>query len=205
MSTSTWPVELSLPLNSAPLGVSVNCAPGLCPAPSPEVTQRQVVMDLYDQVRPLLLAHLRSLGLTPEDAEDVTNESFMRLITHLVESRRNENLRGWLFRVAYNLSMDVHRANKRYSYASSAETEDAMLDIYEAVDPYPSPESKLIEKESFRNLRSAVLLLTLQQRKCLLLRAEGLRYREIASILGISLQRAATLLERGATRLRATL
>jgi RNA polymerase sigma-70 factor (ECF subfamily) len=187
---SSWSVELSLPANAAPLG---------------ELTQRQIVLDLYDQVRPLLLAHLKSLGLTPEDAEDVTNESFMRLITHLVEARRNENLRGWLFRVAYNLSMDVHRANKRYSYGSSSETEDALLDIYEAVDPYPSPEVELIEKQSFRNLRSAVSQLTLQQRKCLLLRAEGLRYREIASTLGISLQRAAALLERGTTRLRATL
>ena len=205
MPTSTWPVQLDGPADC----VLENEFGSGGPLPTASlhlgISQREVVMDLYDQVHPVLLAYLRSLGLASEDAEDVANESFMRLMKHLTESRRNENLRGWLFRVAYNLSMDVHRANKRYCYAASAETADAMFEIYEAVDPCPSPEVELIEKESFSRLRSAVMLLTLQQRKCILLRAEGLRYREIAVTLGISLQRAATLLERGATRLKAAL
>jgi RNA polymerase sigma-70 factor (ECF subfamily) len=162
-------------------------------------------MNLYDQLHPALLAHLRVLGLTAEDAEDVVHESFVRLMKHLLERRGDDNVRGWLFRVAYNLSMDVHRSNKRYSYAPSHEAEDTFSAMYEVVDPAPDAESCLIEDETFRRLRSAVLLLTVKQRKCILLRSQGLRYREIASLLGISVQRASSLLRRGTAKLRSSL
>lgn len=170
-----------------------------------DIFLRQRVMELYGELHPALLAHLRALGLSTEDAEDVIHETFLRLVRHLLKMRTDENVRGWLFRVAYNLSMDVHRSHKHYRSASSEEMEDALLNRREAVDSAPSPEAVLIEKETLDNLQTAVMQLTLQQRKCLLLRAEGLRYREIASTMGISVQRAARLLQRGTSHIAAKL
>jgi RNA polymerase sigma-70 factor (ECF subfamily) len=161
--------------------------------------------DLYDQLRPGLLARLQSLGLTLENAEDVIHETFVRLVEHLRGCDSNGNLRGWIYRVAYNLSMDVHRSERRYPRLSSDLMESLESGFREPVDPAPGPEEKVIRDEGSRRLKTAVLTLTFQQRNCLLLRAEGLRYVEIASTLGISVQRAAKLLKRGTTLLAACL
>ena len=48
-----------------------------------------------------------------------------------------------------------------------------------------SPEQVVLEKEKFRRLGKAIRLLTESERACLLLRAGGLRYREIGEVLGI--------------------
>lgn len=165
----------------------------------------QQVIELYDQLQPALLAHLRGLGLTTEDAEDVMHESFLRLLRHLLEMRADENLRGWLYRVAYNLSMDLHRFNRHYLLPHSSEESAAISDSKDTVDPAPDPENVVLQQERFHRLQQGVMQLTVQQRTCVLLRAEGLRYREIASRLGISVQRVAKLLERSTSQLAAAL
>jgi RNA polymerase sigma-70 factor, ECF subfamily len=180
-------------------------SPQCVPAHRYDLLCYQRVVDLYDQLQPLLLAHLRGLGLTREDAEDVTHESFLRLLRHLLEARADENLRGWVFRVAYNLSMDVHRSNRHYQQGLHLEMGCGSLNSQDAADPDPSPEDVVIRDERFHRLQKAVLQLTVQQRNCLLLRAEGLRYREIALRLGISVQRVAKLLERSTSHLAASL
>ena len=48
------------------------------------------------------------------------------------------------------------------------------------------PERELLAKEKFQQLRTAIRSLTETERECLLLRAEGLRYREIGEVLGIA-------------------
>jgi RNA polymerase sigma-70 factor (ECF subfamily) len=50
---------------------------------------------------------------------------------------------------------------------------------------HASPEQAVLEKEKFRRLGQAIRLLTESERNCLLLRAGGLRYREIGEVLGI--------------------
>ena len=165
----------------------------------------QQVVDLYAQLQPKLLTHLRSLGLTTEDAEDVMHESFLRLLRHLLEVRMDGNLRGWVFRVAYNLSMDVHRANRHYQHGWQPDSESVLMHFDDPADPAPGPEDMVIHQERLERLQNAVLQLTNQQRNCLLLRAEGLRYREIASRLGISIQRVAKLLDRSTSQLAANL
>lgn len=165
----------------------------------------QQVVDLYAQLQPKLLTHLRGLGLTTEDAEDVMHESFLRLLRHLLEVRADGNLRGWVFRVAYNLSMDVHRANRHYQQGWQPDSEGVLLHFDDPADPAPGPEDMVIHQERLERLQNAVLQLTVQQRNCLLLRAEGLRYREIASRLGISIQRVAKLLDRSTSQLAANL
>jgi len=58
-----------------------------------------------------------------------------------------------------------------------------------------STESSQLHKR-LRRLRSAYAQLTPRQRDCLLLRAEGLRYREIALVLGVSVQRVGEMMQR---------
>ena len=64
------------------------------------------------------------------------------------------------------------------------------------VDPAPNPEDQLAFYQTQKRLISVVRAMPEQNRWCLYLRAEGLRYREIAAVLDISLGSVSLYLER---------
>jgi len=97
---------------------------------------------------------------------------------HLASGGSQENIRSWLFRVAHN---QARNRQNRYERRFAAPLEDGMDSILEQA----SPEQAVLEKEKFRRLGQAIRLLTESERECLLLRAGGLRYREIGEVLGI--------------------
>jgi len=165
----------------------------LVPEQSGTAKTRQRIVDLYDQLRPSLRAYLCCLGMSSDQAEDVIQESFLRLVRHGLEQEAAENLRAWIFRVAHNLSMSVHRSQRRSTYP---EGEDARRVIRERVDPRPSPEQQILLDERMKSFEDAFSRLTPKQRQCVLLRAEGFRYREIAVTLGVSVQRVGELMQR---------
>jgi len=136
--------------------------------------------------------------MTSDQADDVIQETFLRLVRHLIERGTENNLRGWVFRVAHNLSMDVHRSQRRWF---SENCDDSRAFVVERIDPSPNPEQRLLLDERYRRLDTALTQLTPKQRHCLLLRAEGLRYREIATTLGVSVQRVGELVQRAITLL----
>jgi RNA polymerase sigma-70 factor (ECF subfamily) len=160
--------------------------------------RRNQVARLYDEIRPSLMAYLSGLGLSVDEAEDVIQECFLRLVRHLANKRDEENLRGWLFRVAHNLTMDLFRNGKRYRAESVAEDDSA---AFEVADTSLSPEEVVIKREELRRVRAAMGRLTEQQRYAVLLRAEGLRYREISAVLGMPTQRIGELVQRALARL----
>jgi RNA polymerase sigma-70 factor (ECF subfamily) len=153
---------------------------------------RQRVIELYEVVRPTLHAYLRSLGLS-DHSEDIIQETFLRLVRYTAERGANENLRAWVFRVAHNLSMDYHRSERRCFRSHETQPSPVLRD---RIDPGPNPEQKIILDERLREFEDAFAQLTPRQRDCLLLRAEGLRYREIAVELGVSVQRVGELMQR---------
>jgi RNA polymerase sigma-70 factor (ECF subfamily) len=162
--------------------------------PKPPMEDR--IIELYDQTRPSMLTYLSGLGLTSHEAEDVIHDCFVRLFDHLASKEDDRNLRGWLFRVAHNLAMDLFREGRRIQYS---ETDG--VDLLEAVDSSSSPEEHAIQNEEIRRVRSALGRLTQQQRAAVLLRAEELRYREIASVLCVSTKRVSELIQRALVRL----
>jgi RNA polymerase sigma-70 factor (ECF subfamily) len=167
---------------------------GICDSKEREKTaDRQRIITLYDDLRPTLRAYLSSLGLNRDHSEDVIQEAFLRLVRHFVDRGGEENLRAWLFRVAYNLSMDFHRSERRWVRDHEVEAYPIMR---QRVDRAPNPEQKIILRERVRQFEGAFTHLTPKQRHCVLLRAEGLRYRAIAQILGVSVQRVGELMHR---------
>jgi RNA polymerase sigma-70 factor (ECF subfamily) len=153
----------------------------------------QRIVELYDHLRPSLQAYLCTLGLREEHSEDVIQETFLRLVRHILEQGADENLRAWVFRVAHNLSMDLHRSERRWFRDNETEPETVLRD---RVDPAPNPEQRIIQDERLRQFENAFAQLTPKQRHCVLLRADGLRYREIAEELGVSVQRVGELMQR---------
>ncbi len=158
----------------------------------------QRIIELYDELRPSLHAYLCWLGMSPDQAEDVIQETFLRLVGYRFQRDTEDNLRAWVFRVAHNLSMDVHRFQRRWSWNNDDQPHRLMR---QREDPGPSPEQQVILEERWRRVEDAFTQLTPKQRQCVLLRAEGLRYREIAHVLGISVQRVGELMQRSITLL----
>jgi RNA polymerase sigma-70 factor (ECF subfamily) len=138
--------------------------------------------------------------MRPDQAEDVIQDTFLRLVHHRFGSGRAGNLRAWVFRVAHNLSMDVHRAERRWSRNDGSEPHSV---IRERIDPSSTPEQQVLLNERMRLFQNVFAQLTPKQRQCVLLRAEGFRYREIAIILGVSVQRVCELMQRSIALLKA--
>ncbi len=133
---------------------------------------------LYRELRKPLLRYLVCLGLSSDEAQDVVQDAFLGLHQHLSTGGSQENIRGWLFRVAHNQARNHQNSyGRRFREALDPEI-DSRLD--EA-----TPERIVLEKEKFRQIGKAMLLLTQSERECLLLRAGGLRYREIGEVLDI--------------------
>lgn len=171
---------------------------GLFSLTETEDTQRQKkIMEFYDAYAASLYKYLRGLGLAKEESEDAIQECFLRLASHLMEGAEDLNLRSWLFQVAHNLSMDVHRKNRR----DRATTEPASEVLIEPIDPNSDPEDLYLRKEAMQRANEAMTQLTPKQRHGVLLRAQGLRYMEIATVLGVSESRAIYLVKRALLRL----
>jgi RNA polymerase sigma-70 factor (ECF subfamily) len=100
-----------------------------------------------------------------------------------------------VFRVAHNLGLNV-----RARQESGLPFEPALECCLAA--PGKDPEQALIERERMARLREAILSLSEQQKSCLFLRAEGLRYQEIAQVIGVGTSTVGEFLRRAITRLR---
>ena len=151
------------------------------------------VTTLFDQFRVPLLRYLHSFGLPAQDAEEVVQEVFLALFQHLRHGKPRTNLQGWVFRVAHNLGLK--RCQVRRDGAPG------IADEMHTLDPGPNPEEQAVSRQRQRRLQAVVRALPEQDRRCLYLRAEGLRYREITDVLGMSLGAVAQSLERSLARL----
>jgi RNA polymerase sigma-70 factor, ECF subfamily len=163
---------------------------------SPRAIEDEII-ELFDHLRDGLLRYVVSLGLGAHDAEDVIQEAFLSLFRHLRLGRPRANLRGWVFRVAHNLALK-HRQRAQRRQASGVAAEEALENH---VDPAANPEEQLAKNQQQRRLLLAVAALSEPDRLCLRLRAEGLRYREIADVLDMSLGAVAKSLARAMERL----
>lgn len=162
------------------------------------IETESAVAGLFGVSREPLLRYVRALGLPAADAEEVVQDVFMALLQHLRRGRPNVNLRGWLFRVARNLTLKRRTIARRTLLAPDrAHGQDGAA----AWDRTPNPEEQLEGGRRHARLLAVLKVLPERDRSCLFLRAEGLRYREIAQVLGISLGSVASSLKRSFSRL----
>jgi RNA polymerase sigma-70 factor, ECF subfamily len=150
------------------------------------------ITELFEQWRGALVRYLSTFGLSQHDCEEIVQEVFLSLFSHLRKDKARTNLRGWLFRVAHNLALK-HRNAERKAVGIATDFDNL---------PHPAlnPEEKLASNQRQRQLSSILRALPEQDRRCLYLRAEGLRYREIAEVVEMSLGSVAVSLARSLAR-----
>ncbi len=156
------------------------------------------VVGLFDQLRDRLLRYVISFGLPVQDGEDIVQEVFFSLFQHLQQGRARGNLRAWTFRVAHNQALK-RRSQARTGAQQWPNDGTSWADL--VPDPNPGPEDQMAARQKRQRILAVVKALPEHDRRCLALRAEGLRYREIAEVLDISLGAVALSLERCLTRL----
>jgi RNA polymerase sigma-70 factor (ECF subfamily) len=159
-----------------------------------EACRRQVAA-LFEESREDVYRYLLTLGLYQAQAQEATQEVFLRLYMTLRRNVEIENPRAWVFRVAHNYGLKV-RAQQKAVEAFDAEIEGVLA------DPAQSPELEAVDRQRMARFHRAVENLSEQQRRCLFLRLEGLRYPEIAETLGISPSAVGEFMRRAIERLR---
>ena len=158
-------------------------------------TLQNRVTELFEETREDVYRYLLTLGLRPERAQETVQEVFLRLYASLKKGDDIQNARGWIFRVAHNYGLKV-RARQ-----ASEDPFNAGLDL-QLASRTDTPEHALIERERLGQFHRAVEGLSDQQKRCLILRMEGLRYPEIGAALGISASAVGEFLRRAMVRLK---
>ena len=169
------------------------------PASSPASQLEVEVIAIFDQLRDRLLRYLVAFGLNVSDGEEIVQEVFLALFRHLRSGKPRHNLRAWVFQVAHNLALrqrGAARRNQQSMVAFAGVNAEEWL-----IDGAPNPEDQLAQKQRSTRLFAVLQALPEQDRRCLFLRAEGLTYREIAHVLGISLGAVPLSLARSLARL----
>ena len=151
----------------------------------------QVLGEVFAALRLPIYRYLLSNAGNRLDAEDLTQETFLHLVRAVRRGEAPDNLRSWLFQVAHNLLVDFHRGSMR----APAREDPAWVD---SIDAGQDVEQAAICRE---RLERFLACLSPSERRCIELRLEGLRYREIGSVLGIRVPTVQTFLARAAGKL----
>jgi RNA polymerase sigma-70 factor (ECF subfamily) len=148
----------------------------------------------FEDARDDVYRYLITLGLPPPQAQEAAQEVFLRLYVALENGDTIQNTRAWIFRVAHNLGLDLRSTHR--PLPMEPELERVLRDTARNI------EMDLIDRERMDQLSGAWKTLSEQQRQCLHLRAEGLRYREIGEAMGISISTVREFLSRAIVKLQ---
>jgi RNA polymerase sigma-70 factor (ECF subfamily) len=146
----------------------------------------------YERLQPSLYRYLLRLTGDPDLAEDLTQESFVRLLDHDLPEAE---IRPWIFAVATNLVRDSARTRERRRRLLQERGERGIH--------APPPDEWVERAERIESVRAALDKLSERDRKLLLLREEGFKYAEIAEVIGVVPGSVGTLVARALRRFAA--
>jgi RNA polymerase sigma-70 factor, ECF subfamily len=144
---------------------------------------------LFQRLYPQLFRYLHRLTGSVDTAEDLAQESFVRLLARPLPE---DQARRWLFTVATNLVRDGAR---------TAKTRQRLLAATPVGPSAPPLQDETAErKQTVAAVRAALECLAERDRMLLLMREEGFRYDEIAEAVGVAPGSVGTLIARAAKR-----
>ena len=166
---------LASPAMTQPLDGAEATADALEAAKSGDLAAFEILMRRHERL--VLGTALRLLGKM-EDAQDASQEVFLRLYRNLGKLQGSENLAGWLYRVTVNVCRDARRRRPEEASVEAAA---------ELASPGADPQQTATSNERQRVLEMSLRLLSGREREALVLRdLEGLSTGQVAAILGIS-------------------
>lgn len=177
------------------------------------ITTESEFQKLYHSFYPAILRYLTRL-VGPEEAEGLTQEVFIKISQGLKTFRGESQLSTWMYRIATNVALDRMRSpsfGRRVRDRSSNESVSAAETDAEEKgawmgDKTPLVEHELIRQEMHECLRRFIENLPADYRMVVVLsELEGLKNREIATILGLTLETIKIRLHRARATLKKAL
>jgi RNA polymerase sigma-70 factor (ECF subfamily) len=177
-------------------------------------TIRQVLNGDPSAFRILMVGHFRAVFRTvyrivgnEADAEDITQEAFLRAYTNLNQFRQDAKFSTWVTRIAINLAFNaVERRNRDALFqASSGDINDNAL-LMELVDQAPQADELVFAGEAARLRETTMQELTAMERTAVALWfVEEVPLDEIGTTLGIPKNSVKQAVFRGVGKLRKAL
>lgn len=151
---------------------------------------------LVDTHKNKIYGLFRGLGASPQDAQDYTQEAFLKAYRKLASFREEASFASWLYAIAVNVMKDAGRRKK----PDPVEDEVLIRAQHHAAE---TPESAYLRKETGGEVQRLLQELPDQYRIVLLLRyTNELSYDEIADIAGIEVNQVRNRLHRAKKSLR---
>jgi RNA polymerase sigma factor (sigma-70 family) len=152
-----------------------------------------VALAAYDNHQRALTSYAYALTRDREAADDLVQETFVRLINELQKGRQPENLQAWLFRVCSNLVVSgARRRNVAQRFISQITPRDTEIDA----------EYETLRREMSGTLLDGLARLSTDARVALVMAAHGFSGREIANALGRTETSTRTMMFRAREQLR---
>jgi len=164
----------------------------------------QALEKLVDMYSSRVFGMLYRLTGSREAAEDLLQETFLRVVRMIGNYQHAGRFESWLFRIAANLARDHARRGRRRGQRATLEgSERDGAGAVPAVDPRTDPGARLLEREAGERLNACLHELPEMDREIIVLRHfSGLSFREIADVLEIPLGTALARAHRALRRLR---
>lgn len=164
---------------------------------------------IYKRFRPIVRAFFLRKGFTSQESDDLTQDVFLRVFKSIDTFRRESRFERWLWEITghiYSNEIRRRRTEKRdapeQSLDAVTETEEGSAPALAIPSPGPSPEEEVVRSERSKALHAALKDLPDQMRRCCILRYErGFKYKEIAYLMGISIETVKAHLHQARKRL----
>lgn len=140
---------------------------------------------VFAKLYPSLFRYLQRLTGDDDVAEDIAQESFVRLLRQPLPE---EEIRPWVFTVAMNLVRDRARKSER--------RQRLLVSAPNLVTRTPLPDEDMERTELIASVRQILDRLPERDQQLLLMREEGFKYDEIARVIGVAPASVGTLIAR---------
>jgi RNA polymerase sigma-70 factor (ECF subfamily) len=175
-----------LPISSEPLTSRVDQG-------SADAARTDVVLHAFEEHSGKLTSFAYAMTRDRDIADDLVQESFLRLVKETSAGRTPDNLAAWLFRVCSNLALSRGRhtsVTQRFLRAARSAPDEQPADV------------ETLRRETNQTLLAALATLPSDARAALLMAAQGFSGREIAEAIGRSEMATRTLMFRAREKLR---
>jgi RNA polymerase sigma-70 factor (ECF subfamily) len=148
--------------------------------------------EIYDQYVDRIYGFASYMTGSREDAEDITQDSFLLAFRNLRNLRNHGQFEQWLYRIARN---EIYKKQRKAKHKPDSldDAQKGSLHILRSADPESNPENRLLSTELGKKVKAVFHTLPLRYRETLVLATmQGLSYQAICRIQGRGLSSVKT-------------
>ena len=137
----------------------------------------KMLLDFYQE---RLYWHIRKFVISHEDADDVLQNTFIKVYRNLHNFKQNSSLHTWMYRIAYNESMNQLAKNGKIQFLNIEDENQKVINNLQADSYFEGEEIQI-------KLQKAILELPIKQQEVFKMKYfDDLKFREISEISGIN-------------------